>query len=221
MKSEDQQPAGRIVLNTLNSLRAYFDPLRQRIVQSVAHEAHSPQEIADIVGVPFTRLYYHLRMLEQHNILRVVETRTQPGAIEEKRYRVTARMFVVDRSLLKADSEGAPNPGLDIILRSVLDETHTDIEEAARAGTIDLQQEAPHPAALLIRRGVVTLGSEQGSDFMRELLELVGRYQAMPPEGEPHYYGISFALYPTPLQPEPETGEDDVMQGTNGDQAGV
>jgi predicted ArsR family transcriptional regulator len=48
--------------------------------------AHTVKELAAALDVPPTRLYYHVRMLEEHGLIEVVDRRMVSG-IEERRYR--------------------------------------------------------------------------------------------------------------------------------------
>ncbi|MEL6524434.1 MAG: winged helix-turn-helix domain-containing protein, partial [Chloroflexota bacterium] len=56
-------PAERIVLASLDALKVYFDPLRQKIVQQVIKKPKTVHAIAEALDVPFTRLYYHINLL--------------------------------------------------------------------------------------------------------------------------------------------------------------
>jgi len=199
MTAQPEQPADRAVLDDLEALKVYFDPLRQRIVQQVSAVPRTVQEIAEALDVPFTRLYYHIRLLEQHGIIRVVDVRSRAGAIEEKTYQIAARQFVVARHLLThgpLDEDHIP-PGLEVILDTVLMRPAADIREAVRRDVIDLRTEAPHPDALFARRGLLWLDRDQISQFQAELIALLNRYFAAEPgPNRPREYQLAVALHP-------------------------
>lgn len=192
------QPQDKIMLDSLEALKVYFDPLRMKIVQEVAGEPKTVHDIADSLNVPFTRLYYHINMLTKHNIIRVVETRSMSGAVEEKYYQVTARMFVVARSLLTVVDEERES-GLDVLLSSILDETKTDIRRSVQSGLVDMEQESPHADALLLRRGFLRLSRQQAQDFHQDLIDLVLRYQnkPLPADDSGRDYALALAIYPS------------------------
>ncbi|MGJ3239735.1 MAG: helix-turn-helix domain-containing protein [Anaerolineae bacterium] len=190
------QPIERIVLNGLDALKVYFDPMRQKIIHQIINEPKTVQQIADHLGVPFTRLYYHINLLEKHHIIRVVETRSMSGAVEEKYYQVAAYQFIVPRDMLSfANPEHEAS--LNVFLSAMLEETADDIRDSVRTGRIDMRVESPHPDSLLIRRGLLRMSPEQVSDFHHDLLELIKRYQGQNPSDDDAYYGVTLAVYPS------------------------
>ncbi len=71
---------------TVTALKALADPLRLRMGLLMLEEGRTVKELAAILGVPPTRLYYHVRILERHGLIEVVERRMVSG-IEERRYK--------------------------------------------------------------------------------------------------------------------------------------
>lgn len=193
------QPADSLILNNLEALKVYFDPLRMQIVQEVSHQPKNVHEIADALNVPFTRLYYHIKMLEKHGIIHVVETRAMSGAVEEKYYQIAAKQFIVDRSLLALATNDGQNPGLDILLDTMLAETAESIRRSVREGKIDLKTTAPDVRALMIRRGALRLNHDQATQLYQELTALINRYVSLETTRDDPYYEILISLYPTSM----------------------
>lgn len=193
---EERKPAERIVLDGLDALKVYFDPMRQKIIHQMISEAKTVQQIAESLDVPFTRLYYHINLLEKHNIIHVVDTRAMSGAVEEKYYQVAAYQFIVPRKMLNFNSP-EHEASLNVFLSAMLDETADDIRHSVQTERIDMELESPHPDSLLIRRGLMRMPREKISDFQEELLNLIKRYQAEPAEEEDSYYGVTIAVYPS------------------------
>jgi DNA-binding transcriptional ArsR family regulator len=204
------QPADKVILDNLDALKAYFDPVRLQIVQEMSYQPRTVHDIAEALDVPFTRLYYHIKMLEKHNIIRVVETRAMSGAVEEKYYQVTARQFIVDRSLLTT-GDADDSAGLNTLLTTILEETHDDIKNSVRGGKIQLQEISPHPESLLVRRGIFRLSREQAARFHEDLLALMNRYLDIEASRDDPYYALAIALYPTMLPYMP--GQDEGAEG--------
>lgn len=201
------EPEEKITLNTLEALKVYFDPMRQKIIQEVAIEPKSVREIADALDVPFTRLYYHIKMLEKHSIIRLVDTVSMSGAIEEKYYQVAARHFVVDRSLLTVVDDDNNMPGLDMAIATLVDETMDELRVAARDQLIDMQAESPDPNALLLRRGVFRLREEDAESLHRELLDLLARYHDRTAGKEDQTYALMVSVFPTGLTTNEDADE--------------
>lgn len=196
INTERYQPAERIVLEGLDALKVYFDPMRQKILHQMISETKTVQQIAEILDVPFTRLYYHINLLEKHNIIRVVDTRSMSGAVEEKYYQVAAYQFIVPRKMLNFSSP-EHEKSLNVFLSAMLDETADDIRHSVRSGHVDMELESPDPDSLLIRRGLMHMPPEKVSEFHTELLDLIKRYQAEPASDDDSYYGVTIAVYPS------------------------
>lgn len=212
-----QQPSGpaeRLVLTSLDALKVYFDPMRMRIVQEMADQPKTVHEVAEALDVPFTRLYYHINMLQKHNIIRLVEVKAMSGAVEEKYYQVSARRFVVDHALLTMVDDADEYPGLDVLLNTMLGETMTDIRASVRQHLIDLQATSPNPDALMLQRGFLRLSRQAAEAFQRELSALFSRY--LEPDDtksdDERDYALAVAFYPSalPTNLEASSEEDDL-----------
>jgi DNA-binding transcriptional ArsR family regulator len=79
--STPPQPDDEQIIYDLEALKVYFDPQRARIMQALAGAPRTVHEVADILDVPFTRLYYQFNLLEKHGFIRVVQTRSLAGAV--------------------------------------------------------------------------------------------------------------------------------------------
>jgi len=192
MSNDSFKPVPVKTIDSVEALKVYFDPARQRIMQHIAHEPQTAQQIADTLDVPFTRLYYHIRLLEKHGIIQLVETKLGAGAIEEKYYQITARQFVVDRRLLTVGDVDKRTEALSIILDTVFEPNSALIRESVDSGLIDLNVNIPHEDAFLARRGTLTFNAEQARQFQTDLINLLTRYQDMPTEeGNPYNFVIS------------------------------
>lgn len=204
------QPDAERVIHSLDTLKVYFDPVRTRIMQEMAHTPRTVQQIAEALGVPFTRLYYHVKMMEKHDLIRMVDIKQMPGAIEEKYYQVSARMFVIDRSLLTFDPEGK-NDSLELVLQKIFDESHTDVRQSVRAGRIDMSVVPPHKNALFVRRLVFRLSEDNAVNFQQELMDLIVKYQSTETSADDAYYAAVLGLYPSnaPFEISDESDDTD------------
>jgi DNA-binding transcriptional ArsR family regulator len=207
------EPEAEKTIHDLEALRIYFDPLRTRIIHALGDVPRTIQSVADTLGVPFTRLYYHFQLLEKHGFIRQVDSHSFGGAVEEKVYQVAARLFLVDRALMTIGADNEES-GLGVVLESVLDRTASDIRRSARSGAIDLQQRAPDPSALFIVRGFSYLSPQRASEFYQRFRLLVDEYVTAAEDdvsegGENgRYYGLALALYPSDMS-EPEAEDTD------------
>ncbi|NWF68517.1 MAG: helix-turn-helix transcriptional regulator [Chloroflexi bacterium] len=174
-------PVDEILLSDIEAFKVYFDPLRLRILQTMGWQACTVNTLAEKLQIPFTRLYYHLHLLEQHGIIRVVDVRHISGAVDEKYYQVAARIFRVDRAIM---TPGTPEGerGLDVLLETTLEATAGDIRRSVHSGRLNMLAHTPDPAALLLLRGYLRLTPERARHYHERLkallLEMVNESRA-------------------------------------------
>lgn len=184
---------------TPKELKLLAEPSREFIYQALVAEARTASELATLMDCPTTRLYHHLKLLENAGLILVVAERLVSGIVE-RRYRAVARRLRLDRRVFGvADPE---QQQLASILDYVFDRARDEIERSATAGRIDLGQQPPAPSALLCYRHVLKLTPAQRDRLQQQLRELYAEYEQLSadpaPEGE--FYGMVVAAYPTELR---------------------
>src|SRR2546423_14544676 len=85
-------------LDTVERLKAMADPLRIRFILELLNGPSTVKEVAEALGVPPTRLYYHVKILERHGLIEVANRRMVSG-IEERTYRAASENWTVPRTL--------------------------------------------------------------------------------------------------------------------------
>ncbi|MFC4854174.1 ArsR/SmtB family transcription factor [Actinophytocola glycyrrhizae] len=83
-----------------------LDPIRVRLLAALA-EPGSATTLAGRVGLPRQKVNYHLRALEKHGLVELVEERRK-GNVTERVLRATAASYVISPAALAAV---APDPG--------------------------------------------------------------------------------------------------------------
>lgn len=202
------QPDAERLISDIDTLKVYFDPMRMKVIQAVAAEPRTVHEIAAELNVPFTRLYYHVNMLERHGLIRVVETRNLSGAVEEKYYQVSARVFVIDRKLLTVHPGEGEEDALDTFLAQILEGTHRDILNSVEQGLVDLTVRPPDPDSLMLRHTVSRMPPARVEEFNRRLLALVEEFSDKRGASDDPYYALTIALYRSALAMNRDEGED-------------
>jgi DNA-binding transcriptional ArsR family regulator len=84
---------------------ASLDPIRNRLLAELT-EPGSATMLAGRVGLPRQKVNYHLRTLEQHGLIRLVEERRK-GNVTERVLQATAASYVISPAALAAV---APDP---------------------------------------------------------------------------------------------------------------
>lgn len=171
---DQMEPEAEFVINTLDALKVIADERRLEILQLLGDAPKTAKQIAKALGLPQTKLYYHLNLLEEHGLIHVVGTRIVSGIIE-KRYRARAYLFRIDRSLLAVgSSEGAE--AADLLMEALLDATKREAHASIRAGMIDLTPEAPQHRRLMLERRMLFLSPERAAELYERLHALMNEY---------------------------------------------
>jgi DNA-binding transcriptional ArsR family regulator len=165
--------------------KALADPLRIRVLEWLAESPRSARELADCVGLPADRLYYHLGQLEQAGLIEIAE------------YRPLAR-GKVERVYAPAQTEP---PGDDAdpeetmaFLGSMLEATAMDITAAYRA------KQAGGRREIDLRRGALRLTDEALAELRGTIEQLAGRFAD--PGADGTWTGVLVTL--VDLQDRPE-----------------
>ena len=133
------------LITDLETLRMLADPLRLAVLGAIpAQPGQSPvtvKEIAEKLDEGQTKLYRHIKQLEEAGLVLVAETRVVSGIIE-KRYRAAQRRLTVDGDVLRTMQ--SPDVLTDAIV-AVLDATRTTLAADLRAGRVVLEHPAEGP----------------------------------------------------------------------------
>ncbi|HSF80413.1 MAG TPA: winged helix-turn-helix domain-containing protein [Anaerolineales bacterium] len=197
-------PLGAILISDLDTLRVVADPLRNQILEILIGRPHTVREVAEKLGLGTAKLYYHINLLEKHNLIRITETRLV-GNLLEKVYQAVADKLEVESSLLTfTTEEGKDN--VNTVVLSMLDTTREDMIRSLQARTFELAQgAAPHPRRMVINRVLSKLSESQAEDLQDRLCALLQEFtEADQKEAseDTHQYALTVALYPTFYYPK-------------------
>lgn len=206
-QASDAAPDAERIVSDVETLKALSDPLRLKILETMVartNAAWTAKELAAELAVPQTRLYHHIELLLERDLIRLASQRVVSGIIES-RYRVAALSFRLDHRLLSSDPS-LHDAGGDL-LHTVFDSAREEVGRALHdylashpdaatdgdpAGT-----EADRP---LMTRGLAMLPPARAAEFRSRLLALMAEYDtdAKLPDAVP--WGFLIALYrvPTP-----------------------
>ncbi|MFF5227302.1 ArsR/SmtB family transcription factor [Dactylosporangium sp. NPDC000521] len=189
------------VIEEAGAAEVALDPIRARLL-SLLVEPHSATSLAAIVGLPRQKVNYHLKTLEAHGLVELVEERRK-GNVTERVLRAAAASFVISPTALSAV---APDPAkspdrlsarwLLAVAARLVKEVGTLITGAARAGK---------PVATFALDGTVRFASAADrAAFVQELTAavagLVSRYHDERAEGG-RDHRVIIAIHPS-LRPE-------------------
>ena len=197
--AHSREPRPEMLLTDVEQLRAISDPFRLRIIEQL-NEAPvrdwTAKELAERLGTKQTMLYHHLGLLEERGFITVGGTRLVSGILE-KRYRVTASSFRVDRSLL-AGSGQAIGDALD----AIFEKARSEIVAGQRAGLVDLGADELERRRMALWMSHVRLSPAGVRKVMRLVERLANVDDLEEPSGEE--YGLVVAFYPRATDAEGE-----------------
>jgi hypothetical protein len=151
------------------------------------------KEAAEILEVPATRLYYHVKILQRLGLI-VVTDRNMVSGIEERTYGAVATSWSMSPSL--AASAISTSGVLRALMNMVRSEIEAVIQERPDEPLGD-DPKSPIPAIGLTR---LALDGEELAEVERRFQALMDEFGAERPEdamGKPQYH-MFFAVYPVP-----------------------
>ena len=174
-----------LLVTAPEQLRALADPLRGTLLELVLERAATITELAQAVGRPKSTVGYHVNLLVDTGLFKVVRTR-RVRAIEERLYGRTARMFYVGVER-RPDGDDLPRD-------------FNDFEVAAQ------ESSAAYRDGKLwgfIRHARIPI--EEVRNFWAEVQAVARRFAQIPRSGS-QVYGFAAGLYPTDAPTLPDAG---------------
>lgn len=177
-----------IVVTAPGQLRALADPLRATLLDLLLERAATVTEMARAVGRPKGTVAYHVKLLLEAGLLRVVRTR-RVRAMEERYFGRVARTVYI----------GA-------LTRSESRRTVSSINGLATAAAEALPaHEADDLRCTLVHARIPV---EDVRAFWAEVQALARRFAQIPRAGD-RVYGFAAGLYPTDAPTLPDAEPDD------------
>ena len=163
-------------------LKALGDPLRMRITTLVLERAMSVTELAERLGRPKGTVAYHVDLLHDAGVLKVVRTR-RVRTVQERYYGRVARSYVFPAT-----------PGEVPFLREFA--SRIDHERWS-------ERHDDHSAGFATLR-YTRLSAARATEYRHRLLALALEFADEPREGDTEY-GMYLALFPTVAGADPAT----------------
>jgi len=183
-------PDNEILIDNLEGFRVIDNPLRQRILH-VARHPKSVKDMADALGVPVTRLYYHVNMLEGADFLHVTEVR-KAGAQLERIYQ--SRTGTIRPSPDFVANVGNPKKAAHALAGTLFDITRVEVEAVLEKGLGDEEGFGS------LARSVAQLPADVAEEFAEriEALAVEIRDAARAHEGtDGEIYSFTYAFVPS------------------------
>jgi DNA-binding transcriptional ArsR family regulator len=194
VQPRDEEIEQELEIRDIDALKALANPLRVRVLRTLMPQRRSAKQVAQALGEGVTKLYRHIKILEQHGFVHAV-AHSMVSGIAEIQYRARARSFVVSRAALA--EPGQVQSTLDGALAFVLDRARISIKRSVEDGRIDLMVRAPEPNALLARRTFAKISPARAREFYQRLLALYDEFTSEHDDSDGRLYALTMTLSPT------------------------
>jgi DNA-binding transcriptional ArsR family regulator len=185
------QPVGVFWIDDEETFGLLADPTRLEILE-LTMVPRSVTEIAEAMGVPRTRLYHHVKLMEEAGMIAVAETR-QTGALTEKVYQAAAKSYQPSETFL---GNAAPRQQADALISSILNATRADFVRAVDEGIAGLGDRDGKRTGSLARR-LLRLEAERLDALVAELEELLNRYSEDSDSEDAITVGVLSVVHPS------------------------
>jgi DNA-binding transcriptional ArsR family regulator len=175
-----------VVVTAPEQLRALADPLRSTLLELVLERAATVTEMAQAVSRPKGTVAYHVNLLVDAGLLRVVRTR-RVRAIDERYYGRVARTLYIGALHRPEDKQ---------VAAAVNGLAEATTESAAAHAADELR-------CLLVHARIPV---EEVRNFWAEVQEVARRFAQIPRSGD-QAYGFVAGLYPTDAPTLPDARE--------------
>jgi DNA-binding transcriptional ArsR family regulator len=182
----DYELADLLVITAPDQLRALAEPLRGILLDLLHERAATVTELAQAVGRPKSTVAYHVNVLVDAGLLRVVRTR-RVRAVEERYYGRVARTLYI----------GALSRPEDLQTAQAINRLAEAAAEAAPAHAADDLR------CLLLH---ARIPRDEVRNFWAQVQELARQFAQIPRAGD-EVFGFAAGLYPTDAPTLPQPGE--------------
>jgi DNA-binding transcriptional ArsR family regulator len=209
-KTVPEGPKGQLIISDLETLKVLSDPLRMQIAELMSHQPRTVKEVAKELGTTPHRLYYHVKLLEDHGLIHVIKTRLVSGIVE-KHYQITAKEITVADGLLSV-SKPEGKSEIEALISSILDGTKADFIRSLRVRAKGDNQNGEKHCSNATRE-MARLTREQANTICRQLVELVKEFESYGDElddEERQAFALTTLFYPSfSFEASLDSGEDD------------
>jgi DNA-binding transcriptional ArsR family regulator len=176
-----------VVVTAPEQLRALADPLRTTILELLLERAATVTELAEAVQRPKSTVAYHVNILVDARLLRVIRTR-RVRAIEERFYGRVARTIYIGALTRTEDKQ---------VVAAINGVAQAAAESAPAHAADDLRCTLVH----------ARIPREEVRRFWSEVQSLSRKFAQIPRSGE-QVYGFVAGLYPTDAPSLPDADAD-------------
>lgn len=196
---EDFKPAPVMMVEDLETLKILADPMRNQILEILAPEKLTINQMAKKLGLSPSKLYYHINLLEKYGLIQEVDSIVKANIIE-KVYWISAYECKMDDSLCNFSTPEGQESTMTAMVTPI-DSTREDMMRSLEARASALNQGAEeHPREVVIFRELRKMDDQEADAFAERIKEVLEEFESFEGDGESediHVRALTVAFYPS------------------------
>ena len=196
---EDFKPAPVMMVEDLETLKILADPMRNQILEILAPEKLTINQMAKKLGLSPSKLYYHINLLEKYGLIQVVDSIVKANIIE-KVYWISAYECKMDDNLCNFSTPEGQESTMTAMVTPI-DSTREDMMRSLEARASALNQGAEeHPREVVIFRELRKMDDQEADAFAERIKEVLEDFESFEGDGESediHVRALTVAFYPS------------------------
>lgn len=196
---EEFKPAPVMMVHDLETLKILADSLRNQILEVLAPEKLTINQMAEKLGLAPSKLYYHINLLEKYGLIQEVEAIVKANIIE-KVYWISAYECKLDDSLCNFSTPEGQQSVMTAMVTPI-DSTREDMLRSLEARATALDQGAEeHPRQVVIYREVRNVSDQTADQFaerIKAVLEDFENFEGDEEGEDTHMRALTVAYYPS------------------------
>ena len=191
-------------IDDLETLKVLSDPFRVQLLEAIrgmnlSNELVTAKMLAERFDRSPKKLYYHINLLEKHDLIRVAETRLVSGIVE-KQYQISALDFVVDGNIFsQSKSKEERENAIISVVSDFLDSTRNEIIQLVRSAADQNRDTEGTDGQNHLSKDYAYLTPEQVLYFQQRLQEIAHEFAEIgssPGTGERQFYSLTAVFFP-------------------------
>jgi DNA-binding transcriptional ArsR family regulator len=196
---EEFKPAPVMMVEDLETLKILADPMRNQILEILAPEKLTINQMAKKLGLSPSKLYYHINLLEKYGLIQEVDSIVKANIIE-KVYWISAYECKMDHDLCNFSTPEGQESTMTVMVTPI-DSTREDMIRSLEARATALNQGAEeHPRDVVIYRELRKMSDQAADAFSERIKEVLDDFEDYEEDGESediHVRALTVAFYPS------------------------
>ena len=196
---EDFRPAPVMRVEDLETLKILADPMRNQILEILAPEKLTINQMAKKLGLSPSKLYYHINLLEKYGLIQEVDSIVKANIIE-KVYWISAYECKMNDNLCNFSTPEGQESTMTAMVTPI-ESTREDMMRSLEARVSALNQGAEeHPREVIIFRELRKMDDQAADAFAERIKEVLEDFESFDGDGEGedvHVRALTVAFYPS------------------------